>query len=110
MKKDYNLEQLIEQLIDDLCDRYEKMHKTEILWEALWLDGNFSLIDKLSRAEKHEAGFGTIVVKKEGFSANNRVHNLVLSWLKQNRINTFNPGLEITRLERALYGSSYATV
>jgi hypothetical protein len=77
------------------------------LWSRLALEGRHHLMDKLRRAERHEPGFGTIVVKKEGFSEDDETHNLVLKFLRQNGICVFNPGLEVTRLERALHCNYY---
>lgn len=73
-----------------------------VLWSRLAVEGNFELIKKLNRAERREPGFGTLVVRKEGFSNNDGTHNMVLNFLRQIGVNIFNPGLEITRLKRAL--------
>lgn len=73
------------------------------LWTRLALEGRFDLMNILRRAEQHEPGFCTIVVKNEGFSDDDETHNLVLRFLKENEISIFNPGLEATRLELALY-------
>jgi hypothetical protein len=97
------LERIIEQLIDDLVTRFELYHETHTLWEALWLDGNYDLIDKLYLAEIKTPGFGTIIVPREGFSSHDRIHNAVLDWLHSHEINVCNPSLEITKLTRALH-------
>jgi hypothetical protein len=74
------------------------------LWARLTLEGNFELIDKLSRVEKGDVGFSTVIVPKEGFSADDLTHNMVLDWLQIHGANILNVGLEITRLETALRG------
>ena len=71
---------------------------TEKLWTRLASEGNFDLINKLHRAEQHEPGFETIVVKKEGFSDNDTTHNMVLQFLRERKINIVNPILEKARL------------
>jgi len=77
------------------------------LWTRLALEGRHALLNKLRRAERREPGFGTIVVKKEGFSDDDETHNLVLKFLRQSSVCVFNPGLEVTRLERALHCNYY---
>lgn len=72
------------------------------LWSRLTGEGRFELIKRLRRAEKHEPGFTTVVVRREGFSGDDVTHNLVLRYLRQLGINIFNPGLLIARLKRAL--------
>lgn len=76
-----------------------KIIDTENLWVRLASEGRFDLIKILHRAEQHEPGFETIVVKKEGFSDDDTTHNLVLEFLRKNKINIFNPGLEAARIE-----------
>ena len=73
------------------------------LHDRLAEEGNFDLIAKLQHVERQTPGFGTIVVSREGFSEDDSVHNEVLQWLQEHDVNVFNPGLEITRLERALH-------
>ena len=67
------------------------------LWISLIINKQFDLITKLHRAEKHELGFCSIVVKKEGFSEDDSIHNLVLKFLQINKINIVNPNLEKTK-------------
>lgn len=69
------------------------------LWIRLIIEGNFDLIKKLHRVELQEPGYGTIVVTKEGFSEDDRTHNMVLRFLEKNNINIVNPGLERARLK-----------
>lgn len=72
------------------------------LWSRLALEGNFKLLHTLQRAERREDGYGTIVVKKEGFSEDDETHNMVLDFLEQIGVHIFNPGIEITKLQAAL--------
>ena len=75
---------------------------TNDLWSRLAVEGRFELIKRLRRAERHEPGFTTLVVRKEGFSDIDETHNLVLKYLRQIGANVFNPGMEIARLNSAL--------
>lgn len=74
------------------------------LWVRLTMEGCFELIRKLSRVEKKEDGFMTIVVPPEGFSKDDTTHNMVLEWLEDRDVNVLNVGLEISRCRFALYG------
>lgn len=80
------------------------------LWDRLVSEGRHDLITKLRHAEIRESGFGTIVVPRKGFSDNDDTHNMVLAWLREHKINILNPGLEVTRLERALHGNTNQNV
>ena len=77
------------------------------LWSRLTIEGRFELIKRLRRAEGHEPGFTTLVVRKEGFSNVDETHNLVLRYLRQIGANVFNPGMEIARLRMALRHEDY---
>jgi hypothetical protein len=96
-RSDY-LEWLIEQVIDELCDEYERKQSSIALWEALWLTGSFSLITTLYYAFRDTH---VIVVPKEGFNPNVRIHNMVLDWCKLHNIRRFNPSNLLARLERS---------
>ena len=76
------------------------------LWIHLVLEKRFDLIKKLHRVELKEPGYGTIVVTKEGFSDNDRTHNMVLKFLNKNKVNIMNPGLEEACL-KYLLGRKY---
>lgn len=76
--------------------------RSEPVWTRLAAEGRFQLIERLRHAELGHAGYGTIVVPKEGFSDDDTTHNAVLDWLSEHQINVMNVGLEIARLERAL--------
>ena len=76
------------------------------LWQRLIEEQKFELINKLRYAEIGEPGFATIVVPREGFSEEDETHNQVLGWLREHEINVCNPNIEITRMERALYGKA----
>jgi hypothetical protein len=95
------LERIIEELINTLCNEYQKQHRSKLLWEALVLDGNFSLIQKLHSAEINFPGYATIVVPFGGFSDNDRIHNMVLDWCKEHHIRTFNVNRHIALLEQS---------
>lgn len=77
--------------------------RSEILWGRLVMEEKHDLIEKLSKAERREPGYGTIVVTKQGFSEDDTTHNMVIEFLEANGINTFNPGLLEARMERALH-------
>ncbi len=72
------------------------------LWARLALEGKFGLIKTLQRAERHESGYTTLVVKDEGFSEDDETHNKVLSFLQGIGVEVFNPNLEAARLTLAL--------
>jgi hypothetical protein len=73
------------------------------LWLALALEGEHALIEKLQKAFNGVPGFGTIAVPREGFSENDRTHNMVIRSLKEHGVNIFDVMFEIGNLERALY-------
>jgi len=75
------------------------------LWTTLTLENNHSLISKLSRAEKHETGFNTIIIPKEHFSENLSTHKTVIQWLVNHKINTLDVNYEIKELEYALHSN-----
>jgi hypothetical protein len=88
----------------DIWDEIERM-KRQIdppVWELLAAEGNFELIGTLRHVEQGTQGFGTIAVPREGFSENDITHNAVLDWLRLRGVQTVNPSLEETRMERAL--------
>jgi len=76
------------------------------LWGRLVGEGNLELLSRLSRVEKHEAGYGTVVVPKKGFSDNDDTHNMVLDWLEARGVNVLNIGLSVARMKYALRGKS----
>jgi len=99
---DAELEDILRTLLDKLLDYFEEKHvvyeptdnsNEGSLWDILWLDGQFDLIKKLRHVELEEHGFKSIIVPPEGFSDNDRVHNLVLRWLQQHCVNIVNVGL-----------------
>jgi len=80
----------------------------EELWVTLAADGRYDLIEKLQKALNEAPGYGTLVVNKEGFSDNDRIHNMVLGWLKGHpEINVLDIVHEIGNLEEALKGRDY---
>jgi hypothetical protein len=94
------LEKTIESLINQLCKEYNRKHRSELLWEALVLDGNFALVEKLHYAERKLPGYNIIVVPFKGFSESDQVHNMVLDWCKEHKIKTLNILHEVAALER----------
>lgn len=102
------LENRIDEFVKKLIDYYESIHLQKITSRvniSLALDGNFELIETLRHAQNKEPGYGTIVVPKQGFSDDDDVHNLVLDWLCEQKINVLNVQNEIANLEYALYGA-----
>lgn len=103
---DQELEDVVQALIESLKREYEQQQRqfrSQILWDALVLNGKFSLLQKLHNAEINFAGYATMVVPPEGFSENDTIHNMVLDWCQDHKITVLNPGLEIERLERTLH-------
>lgn len=93
----------IDNAISSFLDDFLRRHfKTRYLWRRLTEENNFELIDKLTKVEKKEVGFGTIIVPKNGFSKDDKTHNLVLEWLKERDVNVLNVDLEVFKLEKAL--------
>jgi hypothetical protein len=71
-------------------------------WLVLAAESNHTLISKLSRAVSGEPGFGTIVVKEEGFSKDNETHNAIMAWLRKNGVHVIDVQYEVGTLELAL--------
>lgn len=103
------LERIIEELIDLLLKEYSHTKNCELLWEALWLNGDYALLEKLRKAEINFPGFGTLIVPKEGFSPCNWIHNLVIDWCKIHKIHLLNVAIEIAKLELALHPNNEKT-
>lgn len=74
------------------------------LWNRISGEGNFELLTLLHKVEKREAGYGTVVVPKEGFSDSDDTHNMVLEWLEEHRINVLNVRVCVARMKHALHG------
>lgn len=95
---------LIEQLND--LDNTEPVnrgsYKATTLWDRLMEEGRLDLIARLHEVEIGTPGYGTIIVPHEGFSEDDTTHNMVLDYLEAHGTNIVNPGLMITRMERAL--------
>jgi len=87
----------------DLMAPTPRKIQQEDLWVRLTLEKNDALIAKLRHVEAKTPGFGTVVVPKEGYSEDPTTHNMVLDWLHTHGVRTFNPSLEIYKLERSLY-------
>lgn len=95
---DDELERIIESLIDLLVDDYYRERST-LVWEALWLEGNYKLIETLRLAE---LGVLTVVIVPDrGFSKYERVHDLVCHWCLAHKIDTLHVASEIESLELA---------
>jgi hypothetical protein len=96
---------LIEQLneLDDEEPVNRGYFKAETLWDRLMEEGRDDIISKLHEVEIGTGGYGTIVVPPEGFSEDDTTHNMVLDFLQAHGTNILNPGLMITRMERALH-------
>jgi hypothetical protein len=76
----------------------------DALWLRLASEGKFDLIEKLQKAFNRVSGFETIVVTREGFSENDRTHNMVLRSLREHGVNICDVMYEIGNLELALHG------
>lgn len=72
------------------------------IWTRLAMEGNYSLIDRLHKAETKEPGYTTIIVPDEGFSPDDDVHNSIIDWLKARKyINIINVRKEVYELEKS---------
>jgi len=71
------------------------------LWIRLALEGKHDLIARLQKAFNKVPGYETIAVHKEGFSEDDRTHNMVLKCLRHHNVNIFNVVYEIGNLELA---------
>jgi hypothetical protein len=72
------------------------------LWTRLTLENNHALINQLSRVERHEPGFSTIVIPKNGFSPDDTTHNMVIDFIAECGAVTLNTWTLIHQLERSL--------
>jgi len=104
-RSDY-LERLIEQVIDELCNEYDRKQSTIALWEVLWLSQSFALITTLHYAYRDTH---ILVVPKDGFSPNVRIHNIVVEWCKTHFIELFNSSNLVSRLERSCIWKAQST-
>ena len=93
------LARLIEQMITTLIREYYRNHATLILWQALALDGKFDVIETLHLIERGDINF--IIVKPEGFSKRDDIHNMVINWCRVRGVNIVNVGAFVARLENA---------
>jgi len=101
-----NLLEAFLKFLDDFKLSSRGDFRPRTVWDRLASDGNFELISKLQMVEKGYPGYGTVVVPAGGFSEDDDTHNAVLDWLRGHHINVLNPGLLITKLERALHWRS----
>lgn len=101
-------------LFDSFLDFIEKWRKDEVpvkkiqhkkssdLWERLLMEDRHDLIKKLQRVERREGGFSTIVVPENGFSKDTETHDMVLTFLKKNKVNVLDVNQEISDLKDTL--------
>jgi hypothetical protein len=75
---------------------------TDELWAALIEEDKHDLVKILNRVENKDAGFGSIVVPKEGFSKNKDIHISVINWLKDRGVNIIDVKNEESDLEKSL--------
>lgn len=75
---------------------------TRQIWDILIGDKKYDLIKVLKHVENKEPGYGSVVVPKNGFSSNKKIHCLVLSWLKERNINIVDVDNEIACLKDSL--------
>jgi len=112
-----SLENLLERLVEELLQlpevstmlkiqpmskRYYHAHKTEILWELLWYNGYYDIIEKLAKAEK-DSLFSTIVVPKGGFTTDEVINAIILDYCKSKHFRVVDVYAEIQRLKDALH-------
>jgi hypothetical protein len=72
------------------------------LWERLVEEQNFELIDRLHKMENKVPGYTSIVITQNGFSTNDKTHNMVIQWIKRHRyINLVNPRKIISELNNS---------
>jgi len=115
------LEQLIEHLVNELLKykevsdllkirpmtkHYYITHRTQILWELLWINGRHDLIEKFARAELDN--FGTIVEPINSFTGNNLIDTIIIDWCKSKKITVFNVEKTIQRLSEVIPVASTA--
>jgi hypothetical protein len=93
------LERIIEALIDLLIADYRREHRSQLVWEALVLDGNYKLIETLRLVELGH--LKTVILPDTGFSTNHRVHLLVIDWCRDHDVCLLNVSATIRYLEAA---------
>lgn len=79
-----------------------KKASNDDVWGVLLAEGNHDLIRTLRRVEKKEGGYGTIVTPEEGFSKKSHTNELVLDWLKKQKVNVLDLQKEKEELRSAL--------
>lgn len=72
----------------------------EGLWEMLVEAGEWKLMEKLRASLKFD--YRVMITPRGGFSANDEIHNTVLTWLRARGIMVYNPENEVMLLESSL--------
>jgi ribosomal protein L10 len=73
------------------------------LWFLLLKSDRTDLIKILQKVEKKEPGYGSIVVPEGGFIEDEKINDMILSWLKERNVNIINVKEEIKSLENSDY-------
>ena len=75
---------------------------TEQLWAILIEKDKNNLVKVLQRVESKEAGYGSIVVPEKGFTNDDKINAMILSWLKERDVNVIDVKEEVKALESSL--------
>lgn len=73
----------------------------EGLWEMLTEAGEWKLLETLHDFLKHSRT--VMIMPRGGFSTNDEIHNMVITWLRAKGVLLFNPRNEIMMLENSLH-------
>lgn len=95
----------LRRLLGDLDSKIEPAKRTQFspraLPDLLMANGYWETIEKLKHVEAGTPGYGTVVITAAGFSDDDDTHNAVLDWLREKKVNIFNPAREIALLENS---------
>jgi len=94
------LKEFIRCLIHEL--KHEFGCPKDDLWFKLCEANEIDLICLLRRAEKHEVGYTTIIIPKNGFVKDKELNNLIIKWLRNKTKLIYNPEQEIQALKNSL--------
>lgn len=73
----------------------------EGLWEMLAENGEWKLLETLHNFLKWDRR--VMIVPRGGFSTHDKVHNMVITWLRARGVLVYSPQSEIMELERSLH-------
>jgi hypothetical protein len=83
-------------------DKKQSKVYTDQLWILLIKNDKIDLIKTLQRVENKEPGYGSIIVPDGGFIEDEKINDMILSWLRERDVNIIDVKEEIKSLENSL--------